>query len=279
MPARTSPARMLRRNGFTLVELLVVIGIIATLISILLPALAAARSDAKTLACMSNLRQIYLFETMYANDNHGWFTPPSTSTDSGAGGSWMYGWDETQAWTVLLRQTEMGNMAPSTWTNYGLFPEDKVYICPAQLDGDRMAGKLSYAMSTFFYIGPSAGTWVATTVWEQSLGATQARPLPNGAGSSGWYMVKPSTSAGATDPSRILFIAEHNTNYSNGTFNLLYGNTTSLDGQDWSESGTIMTWHGPVTKPFMNVMFLDGSVQRHYVGDPNMAVGLYLTKN
>lgn len=74
--------------GFTLVELLVVIGIIALLISILLPTLSRARSAAKKVVCLSNQRQLGNMMVMYINENKGRF-PVSHYMPGGSAGNWI----------------------------------------------------------------------------------------------------------------------------------------------------------------------------------------------
>jgi prepilin-type N-terminal cleavage/methylation domain-containing protein len=64
-----------RRQAFSLVELLVVLGIIALLIALLMPVLAKARAQSKYIACQSNLRQIGQMMIIYANNNGGWLFP------------------------------------------------------------------------------------------------------------------------------------------------------------------------------------------------------------
>jgi prepilin-type processing-associated H-X9-DG protein/prepilin-type N-terminal cleavage/methylation domain-containing protein len=95
LPLRCTPRRGVR--AFTLVELLVVIGILAVLISLLLPALGKAREAAISIKCGTQLRECYTAMMLYASDHNGWIGNSSTlnSADNlwapfllGSVGSW-----------------------------------------------------------------------------------------------------------------------------------------------------------------------------------------------
>src|SRR5436309_15214267 len=134
------------RRAFTLVELLVVIGIIALLISILIPALTRARDQANRAKCMANLRSLGNAWLLYANDNKGWLTrsetiPPNWPLKEPGG--WV--WDGPG-----LSPITNGNL-------YEYLSTVEVYRCPADFVQDRLTGALrerSYSIN-----GYCNGSW------------------------------------------------------------------------------------------------------------------------
>jgi prepilin-type N-terminal cleavage/methylation domain-containing protein/prepilin-type processing-associated H-X9-DG protein len=127
-----------RRAGFTLVELLVVIGIIALLISILLPTLNAARSSAKSIVCASNLRQLSLGFIVYANDFEGSLPPGSTAQFTGGAitGDWAPFWYDR-----VFEYIDLAEDAGTGTFNRGDYGD--AFICP---DAYLNAGYMHYGV-------------------------------------------------------------------------------------------------------------------------------------
>lgn len=112
-----------RKPGFTLVELLVVIGIISVLVALLLPTLATARSQVRYTMCQSNLRQLSQAMLAYAADNDGWIPVWNWEfPDPDYGGQPDIGTNNT------------GSMNESNFVEKGLIwrytGDRRIYVCP-----------------------------------------------------------------------------------------------------------------------------------------------------
>jgi prepilin-type N-terminal cleavage/methylation domain-containing protein/prepilin-type processing-associated H-X9-DG protein len=112
-----STRRLCYSSAFTLIELLVVISIIALLIAVLLPALAAARKSAQSIQCAANQRQVFVAMTAYSQNHNDWIAPIVMKVNG-----------TNRFWPVGLG-VEVLNMQVTDFSTNGIRPPG-IFACP-----------------------------------------------------------------------------------------------------------------------------------------------------
>jgi prepilin-type N-terminal cleavage/methylation domain-containing protein len=141
---------MRKKPAFTLVELLVVIGIIAVLVALLLPALNKARQQAFNTQCASNLRQIVTGSTMYANANRGYLPARFREGSAYTEPLWSYFFDDNG------KLFQLGLL----WQNKYI-SDPRVFYCP----GGRADIRFSYDDSPKPFLSDNSFTYRSSYNW------------------------------------------------------------------------------------------------------------------
>lgn len=239
------------RHGFTLVELLVVIGIIALLISILLPSLSKARQQAAAVKCASNMRQIGQAMNMYVNEWKGWLPHPLTTEP------WPEGFWTAKLQTYLMRM----RTSADTSNNYKMSFDD-AYNCPGKNNFDKSGptdvNRISYSFNQFVY------PWTGRTTTDPANTTAPGRRHVKLVRAGDWTLA--ATKGGRTPLANLAMVLEVNSGqYSTSNYDLVYVVSSGAKAAGYKPA----LWHNKKD----NVLFCDG----HVAPVPNLGLGADLT--
>ena len=183
-----SSVRAAARPAFTLVELLVVIGIIALLISILLPSLAAAREQGNTVKCLSNLRQLAQAAQMYTSQYKGYHVPADLVDAKFVPTGISYQSDYNESWTTILVAEKLLTY-PDTTDSKNPPVVDNVLRCPSGI----------LEMSAVTFVNPNLPTSREDAQGAMAICFTSTRLLP-GKHVFSWYGINSASNPATLTP-------------------------------------------------------------------------------